>query len=144
MLPSHLSLDLSRIFLPLCSPAITLYTFFFPYVLHILPIFSSFIWSPAQYQARSRLQIKSPLIRKSLPGSVASSLWGPNVSLDTQFSNTLSLFFPYCPRPSFTSIHIRRQITVLHVSAFSLSHSIHTNTHTHTHTHKHKKIRTEW
>jgi len=93
MLSSHLGLVLSRVFFPLCSPAMTLYAIYFPYVTCL--IFSSIIWSPTHYLARSGLQIKSPpLITKSLPGPVASSLWGPNIFLDTVFSNTLSLCSP--------------------------------------------------
>ena len=101
MLSSHLSLDLPRVFFLLCSPAMTPYTVFFPYVIHILHIFSSFIWSPTKYLARRRLQTKSPLIKKSLPGPVASSLWGPNIFLDAHFWIILAYVLPSMSEAKF-------------------------------------------
>lgn len=44
---------------------------------------------------------------------VASSLLGPNILLNTQLTNIISLLFPYCDMPSLTTEHNRQNYTAV-------------------------------
>ena len=92
ILSTHLRPGLSSGLLPSGFPTKTLYTPSpHPYAPHAQPISFFSILSPAQYWVRSTNHL-APRYKISTIHPVTSLLLGPNILLNTMFSNTLSFF----------------------------------------------------
>ena len=90
ILSSHLCLGPpGGSFLQVSPPKPCMHLYFSPYALHAPPVSFS-IWSPEQYWVRSTDLLSSSLC-SFLHSPVTSLLLGPNILLNTLFSNTLSL-----------------------------------------------------
>ena len=87
----HLCMGLPSGLFPSGLPTKMLYTSLLsPYVLHAPPTSFFSIWSPEQYWVRSNRSLSSSLC-SFLHTPAVSFLLGPNILLNTLFSNTLSL-----------------------------------------------------
>jgi len=93
MFSSHLSLDVSRGLFPAVFPTKTLYTpLHFPILATCAALLVFSILSPEQYWAKRSLSFS---LCSFLHFLVTSFHLGPNILLNTLFSNTLSLRFSF-------------------------------------------------
>ena len=115
ILSTHLRLGLPSGLLPSGFPSKTLYTHISsPYTPHAQPISFFSMLSSAQYWVRSTNHLAPRYATSSIP-PVTSSLLGPNILLNTIFSNTLRFLssrnvsdqvsHPYRTRQNYSSIY---------------------------------------